>query len=309
MERKSDRLGCMKLILQISSGGSPERQVPMQTGEIVRFGSSDGADYAITEDQQLSPIHFAIECHADHCVLRHLDKANPVTVNGEPISETHAIAPADLITAGQTNFIVEFQNLPPDAEDVSQQEEAELLTLSLSLMELCERVDLEKKSIEILEPEYSIADFIQALNEQSQSLDAIRLLSAWMVPKKSIFWAWKCVKELSAHELSEDEVDALNAVSTWLSESTDENRRKAKLLAEKADFATAASWVAAAVFWSGGSIADPDMPEVPVDETLLGKAVATTMLMLATKGDPLQIPNQYQSIIREGWAIISEVGQ
>ena len=62
------------------------------------------------------------------------------------------------------------------------------------------------------------------------------------------------------------------------------------------------------VFWSGGSIAPSNFPEVPPDESLVAKADTTSLLMLATKGDPEKLNESYLEIAKRGLGLVTHEG-
>ena len=64
----------MKVVLQITTGSSNGRQIPVQTDEIVRFGNTNDADFSVADDQQMAPVQFSVECNTDHCLIRDLLK-------------------------------------------------------------------------------------------------------------------------------------------------------------------------------------------------------------------------------------------
>lgn len=299
----------MKVVLQITTGSSSGRQIPVQTGEIVRFGNSNSADFSVADDRQMAAAQFALECSADHCLIRDLKSGVPTTINGKSLADTSILASGDVIKAGETCFLAEVEGAVTEPLANEQEEEANELTLAFSAAELCDLAELEDEPRAFLLPEHSPFEFFEVLIEKSQLLDAIRFVAVWLAPRHAIHWALTCVRELSSDNLAKREQDALLAVSKWLEEPTEEHRRGAMKLAEITEFESAAGWVAGAAFWSGGSIAPPDLPEVPPDESLVAKAVTTSLLMLATQGDPKKINQSYAEIAERGRRLVTGEGE
>jgi pSer/pThr/pTyr-binding forkhead associated (FHA) protein len=298
----------MKVVLQITTGDSSGRQIPVQTGEIVRFGNSNSADFSVADDQQMAAVQFALECSADQCLIRDLKSGIPTTINGKSLADTSILASGDVIQAGETSFLAEVGGAVAQPLGNEQDEEANEITLAFSAAELCDLAELEDEPRVFLLPEHSPLEFFDLLIKKSQLLDAIRLLAVWLAPRHAIHWALTCVNELSSDDLAKGEQGALLAVNKWLEEPTEEHRREAMKLAEITEFESAAGWVAGAVFWSGGSIAPPDLPEVPPDESLVAKAVTTSLLMLATQGDPEKINQSYFEIVERGCGLVTGKG-
>ena len=298
----------MKVVLQITTGSSNGRQIPVQTDEIVRFGNTNNADFSVADDQQMAPVQFSVECNTDHCLIRDLKSGVPTTINGKSLADASILASGDVIQAGETSFRVEVEGAVAEPLGNEQEEEANEITLAFTAAELCDLAELEDEPRAFLLPEHSPLEFFELLIEKSQLLDAIRLLAVWLAPRHAIHWALTCVRELSSDDLAQDEHDVLLAVSKWLEEPTEEHRREAMKLAEITEFESAAGWVAGAAFWSGGSIAPPDLPEVAPDESLVAKAVTTSLLMLATQGDPELINQSYYEIAERGRGLVTCTG-
>ena len=298
----------MKVVLQITTGSSSGRQISVQTGEIVRFGNSNSADFSVEDDRQMAAVQFALECSADHCLIRDLKSGVPTTINDQSLADTAILAAGDVIQAGETSFLAEVEGAVTEPLGDEVEEEANEITLAFSAAELCDLAELEDEPRAFLLPGHSPFAFFELLVEKSQLLDAIRFLAVWLAPWQAIHWALTCVRELSSAELAKGEHDVLLAVSKWLEEPTEEHRRGAMKMAETTEFESAAGWVAGAAFWSGGSIAPPDLPEVPPDASLVAKAVTTSLLMLATQGDPEKINQSYAEIAKRGRSLVAGKG-
>jgi hypothetical protein len=92
----------------------------------------------------------------------------------------------------------------------------------------------------------------------------------------------------------------MDAALAWLKEPSEQNRRAAMAAAEIDEMQSAASWVAMAAFWSEGSLAPPELPEVPPDDRLTSQGVIAALLITAAQGDFSQIAGKYRSIMETG---------
>ncbi len=92
---------------------------------------------------------------------------------------------------------------------------------------------------------------------------------------------------------------ALGAAERWTEEPTEDHRRSAESTAEATGYETAAGWSAAGAFWSGGSIAPPELPEVPPKETLTAQAVVVA-ISLTAGAEPSQMASRYAEFLALG---------
>jgi hypothetical protein len=69
--------------------------------------------------------------------------------------------------------------------------------------------------------------------------------------------------------------------------------------AEAAEFGTAAGCAGLAAFFSGESLAPPDLPPVPPGEYLPAKAVSGAVLCAAMGGEPKETPERFQTFVAQ----------
>lgn len=294
----------MRVVLQVTSGPSLGRQIPIQAGEIARFGSSDFADVCFPSDEQMSEVHFELRCSLNGCSIRDVTGEGRTLVNDQPISET-SFNDGDVILAGQTKLtaMVEGKFYSADNREgivaghdaVAEPENAPVLAI-----EFCEPLDLEEDSLRLLLPAMTTDEFISQLIENGQFADAIRVLSIYLPKRDSIFWGHQSVQLALGANLSKVEQDAMDSVLAFLKDPTEENRRQTHAAAEATQFHSGASWVALSAFWSEGSIAPAGLPEVPPDENLCGQAVSGALMMTATAGDPTRCQERFRKILDLG---------
>jgi hypothetical protein len=299
----------MRVILQVTSGPSLGRRIPLQVGEIARFGSHDTADVCFPDDAEMSDVHFELQCHADRCVLRDLSGSGATFLNDEPVSQAD-LNSGDVIQAGQTSLSTSIQGGPSrtDAEEASESDasaEDGPAEEPLTAAKICSLLDLSEESEQLLLPEHTPEAFINTLVEQKQFADAISVLAFYLPKHQAVEWAYRCVQELLGDELSSDEQAVMKVSQQWLDEPTEEHRRVAMTTAEKNEFQSIPCWVALAAFWSDGSLAPPDLPEVKPDERLTSQGVSAALLMTATHGDPTKSDERYQQILETGQEILS----
>ena len=97
-----------------------------------------------------------------------------------------------------------------------------------------------------------------------------------------------------------EELKSLSLAEAWVLEPSEANRRAAMAAAEASEFKTPASWAAVAAFWSGGSMAPADLPEVPPAENLTGKAVTAAVMIAVGLGEPDKMEDRYRQLLARG---------
>ncbi|MCO8121538.1 FHA domain-containing protein [Stieleria sp. TO1_6] len=295
----------MRVILQVTSGPSQGRRIPLQSGERARFGRSDTADVCFPDDLEMADVHFELQCHGDHCIVRDLNAVDATFLNSVAVSEA-AVADGDQIVAGQTQLLTSFEGQFVQTPGAVKDPVPDPEPPKLSAAELCQLTDLEERSLELFRPSHSPEEFVRVLIENKQFADAVRILSLYLSKRQAILWAARAVDGVFPRELSVDEQSALDITLEWLQDSSDKNRRAAMAIAEAMDFDNAASCVAAAAFWSEGSMLPEEFDEVLPEETLSGKMVAAALMMTATEGQPATIPARYQEILKIGQEVLAE---
>src|SRR6188474_1412912 len=108
-------------------------------------------------------------------------------------------------------------------------------------------------------------DAVEALDRLERAgllIEATRLVAHALPPREAVWWACAC----SQHTASSGDNPAVEAklraaAEEWVRHQTDELRRAAMAEAEKAGFSSSEAWAAVAAFWSGDSMAPPEVPK------------------------------------------------
>ena len=138
----------------------------------------------------------------------------------------------------------------------------------------------------LLAPDLSPADYLVALIGDGRHADAVRVLAHTLPPREAVWWACVCVKATLPSDVPEPVLSALEAARAWVFQPSEANRRAAYASAQSTDFQHAASWAAVGAFWSGGSMAPANAPDVPAPDGLAGKAVAAAVILAAVSRQP-----------------------
>lgn len=145
--------------------------------------------------------------------------------------------------------------------------------------EVARPLKLSNRALQLLTPSATPRQFFESLVSASLPDDAIRFLAAALPRREAIGWGLLCLKELIPKPLGAAGEKAIVAVEAWLKSPTETNRQAAGMAADAAGYDTAAGNLAAAVFWSGGSLTPPHLPPVPPRDDLTGTAVVGALML------------------------------
>jgi hypothetical protein len=96
------------------------------------------------------------------------------------------------------------------------------------------------------------------------------------------------------------EAAALQAAEKWAADPSDDNRRAAYPASEAATLGTPAGCAALAAFFSGGSLAPPNVTAVPPKEGLTAKVVGGALLLASVLTEPQKAPEKQQRFLALG---------
>ena len=102
----------MRVTLEIVSGPQSGRKLVVRSGYSAQVGRTEWADFAFPDDNQMSSVHFMVECGQQACLIRDLHSTNGTRVNGRVISES-ILNDQDRIDAGQTCFVAYVEDAVP----------------------------------------------------------------------------------------------------------------------------------------------------------------------------------------------------
>ncbi len=132
----------------------------------------------------------------------------------------------------------------------------------------------------------SPAQFLNELLAAKHLSEAVQFFAFALPPREAVWWACQCSRTVLPEPVPQPVQDALAAAESWVRKPTEEHRRAAMSLAQATDLKSPAAWAAVAAFWSGGSLAPENSPEVPAPAHLLGSAVAGAVMLAAVKTEP-----------------------
>jgi hypothetical protein len=132
----------------------------------------------------------------------------------------------------------------------------------------------------------SPAEFLNQLLAAKNLDQAVQFFAFALPPREAVWWACQCSRGELRDPIPKPLQDAVEAAENWVRQPTEEHRRAAMARAQATDLKSPAAWAAVAAFWSGGSLAPENSPEVPAPPHLMGCAVAGAVMLAAVKSEP-----------------------
>lgn len=163
--------------------------------------------------------------------------------------------------------------------------------------DIARQAKLSEKAEALLTGGAAPAAYLGALMEAGLDADAVRFLAFALPKREAVWWACLAARDALATDNRPEVAACLAAAEAWVYRPDDEKRRQMLPLAEAIGFETPAGYAALAAYWSGGSIAPPDAPEVPPDPSLTPTMAGAAVLVAATKPDPVKAPAKHKLAI------------
>ncbi len=176
-----------------------------------------------------------------------------------------------------------------------------------SIPELCARFGLGETAEGIARPEHDGPAFVQALMEAQEYPAALAFLSYSLPTREAIWWAWTCARRTLVGEPSPAVQAALDATERWIAQPAEVYRRPTLEIAESADLGTPAGCAALAVFFSGGSLAPPELPVVAPPPGAAARAIAGSITLAAVSPPPDKAPDRFRQFIGQGLEVAARI--
>jgi len=176
-----------------------------------------------------------------------------------------------------------------------------------TLRELCERAKLEEEAKALLKDELTPRQFLELLIGNELFLDAIHFLAYALPKREAVGWGCLCVRHSlgtqDASKISETHV----AAERWVSNPDEENRRAAKIAADKEGLESPSACLALAAFFSGGSMAPANLEPVAPPDHVTPQMVAGAIIVSAVKSQPEKAPEKYRAFLQKGMALMARM--
>ena len=115
--------------------------------------------------------------------------------------------------------------------------------------DLAAKIKPEGAAQGLLKPGQSSSEYIHALQQNQQSMDAVKGLAHGMPEQDSVKWACESSRKV-ADKLNPEETAALEAAEGWVKNPTAGAQTAAQAAASKTDFSGPGGWAAQAASWA-----------------------------------------------------------
>ncbi|WP_270938631.1 DUF6931 family protein, partial [Falsiroseomonas oryzae] len=156
------------------------------------------------------------------------------------------------------------------------------------LPELVARIAAPPEALAAIAGATRVPEAVDRLAAAGFLLEAAKLTAHALPKREAVWWACMCARHTAPADAPAPLADLCAAAETWVRKQTDESRRAAFALAQAQGLDTPEAWACVGAFWSGDSMAPPDVQKVPPAPHLAGTAVAGSINLAAVRGDPLR---------------------
>jgi hypothetical protein len=143
--------------------------------------------------------------------------------------------------------------------------------------------------------------FLNFLVKKSYYVDAINFVSHALDPFILIEWGFTCV---SATDLNSENNMIRQMILEWLKTPDDTKRRAIQKQGKDLDTINPYYWLSWGVFWSGGSIVEPDMSSVFPQEGLLAHAISGAVMLAAVQDNGKNMKKNYENFLKQGLTLL-----
>jgi hypothetical protein len=149
--------------------------------------------------------------------------------------------------------------------------------------------------------------YLEALCAEELFADAFLTLARTLPRQYAVIWAAQCVDELLGLPDNAEDRRCVEVARQWLKAPDEKGRRTALDVAEARNYEGAYAWLAAAVGFSGGSLAPENQAEIKPPPHLTAVAVSAC-LMLAAVAAPEAYAERSRSIVERGLTMVAIPG-
>jgi len=180
------------------------------------------------------------------------------------------------------------------------------LVTAKTAQEVCKHYKPALKAQELLRPDQTPHQFFEIMLAKELEVEASRFLAQALPKREAVWWACTCVRKASGTQASPKASAALAAAEKWVAEPNEANRQAAQMAAEAAGgMDSPAGCAAMAVFWSGGSLAQPGKQVIAPAENMTATAVAGALIHAALLNEPEKFAANLRGFLTVGVAVAS----
>ncbi|MGL4512204.1 MAG: FHA domain-containing protein [Lacipirellulaceae bacterium] len=298
----------MLITLLATSDGASVRRVQLRAGQSLKVGKSGWAEVCVPGDSGLHDLHFEVRSAAQGCVVHALHPDAVVLVNGEPIA-TAVAYDGDEVRAGASTFRLAIEGGPERPAEVSEvgsepvtegPPSAAVAAGLAGLVGVCAYLELGDEASQSAEGATSADGLIDDLAGKEKFQEALRLRAYTLERRLAVWWGCLCLRGDVEDPLPPGQRAALEATEAWVRDPTDDRRRVAEARAADVKYAGPGASLALSAFWSEGSIAPREVPDVEADERLTSQGVVAALVCAAYHGDPRRANSRFRLFLERG---------
>jgi hypothetical protein len=173
--------------------------------------------------------------------------------------------------------------------------------------EVVSDVALSDEAVALIPDAANTLAYLNSLCEQGLFQDAFLTLARALPRQYAVIWAAKCVQQHCKEKPEPEDTHCLEVVKQWLSNPDDKLRRSAMDAADACDYEGPWAWLAAAVGFSGGSLAPANQAEIQPPKHLTAVAVSACLISIAVF-DPETTAETGRQMIDAGLAMVAIPG-
>jgi hypothetical protein len=165
--------------------------------------------------------------------------------------------------------------------------------------EACRDIELTPPAKALLTPQIGVADFLAALIAAELWRDAVQFMARALPKREAVWWGCLAARSVTGDDTPPPAVAALEAAEAWVYQPSEEKRRAAMEKAQATKFDHPGIWAAVGAFWSGGSMAPPNLPPVPPADHLTSVAIHGAVSLAAVAKEPEKAPEKYRRFLAQ----------
>ena len=170
--------------------------------------------------------------------------------------------------------------------------------------EVVSDVALSEDAVSLMAESQNTLAYLDNLFDQELFDDAFLTLARALPRQYAIIWALRCVEDLCGEPPRPQDQRCLDLVKRWLADANDKVRRATMDAADAAEYEGPWAWLAAAVAFSGGSMAPPNLAEIQPPKQLAAIAVSACLVAIMVR-DPEAMADVSRKIIDTGLAMVA----
>ena len=280
----------MNVSLRVVQGPASGTSAPLNTQAPIKLSTDANADLALNSNSSVPVATVLAVGLPGGCRIQTADGKPAIGIANRKVSDA-------VLRIGDQFQVEDFviQVTSSDEIETGQEPPEDLETAENFIRRM--EINLAEEELALLEQDIPPADYLVALETAGHLTAALTVLAHWLPKPASVKWSCQCVRQHFGDTISGPQANALAAAEQWSTTPDENSRRGAEQIADGFPQPDCFSFPCLAAFWSEGSMAPVDSPEVPPADHLTGKAVYATLLDAAGKTIPPPFEETIQSFL------------